>query len=198
MSEREHRFIVGLGNPGRKYVGTRHNAGFDVLVELQRRWSLGAGKQAYEGLYWKTVQQKNGQQRDVSLLAPMTYMNASGRSVASMLKFYKATPADVLVVYDDLALPLGQLRARPDGSAGGHNGLSDIQRVLGTQEIARLRIGIGPCPGVMDSADFVLSKFRDHEKADMELAFVRSADAAELWLFNAMTRVMETYNRKEE
>ena len=118
--------------------------------------------------------------------------------MASMLKFYKATPADVLVVYDDLALPLGQLRARPDGSAGGHNGLSDIQRVLGTQEIARLRIGIGPCPGVMESDDFVLSKFRDNEKADMELAFVRSADAAELWLFSTMTRVMETYNRKEE
>ena len=114
-----------------------------------------------------------------------------------MLAFYKASPADVLVVLDCLALPLGQLRVRPSGSSAGHNGLSDIQRALGTQEIPRLRIGIGSCPSVMDSKDFVLSRFRDDEKPEIELATVRAADAVEEWLAGDILAVMERYNRRD-
>lgn len=189
-------FVVGLGNPGRKYVDTRHNVGFKVVEILRQRWALGEGKSAFTGMVWDTRLTKGDSEKRVTMLAPMTYMNESGTSVRAMLDFYKASPAQVIVIYDDLALPLGQLRARAQGSAGGQKGLADIIRKLGTNEIARLRIGIDPCPGVMNTADYVLSKFRPNEQENIAVAQQLAADAVEQWIFSDLKRVMEKYNQK--
>jgi PTH1 family peptidyl-tRNA hydrolase len=191
----DRRFVVGLGNPGRKYARTRHNVGFMVLELLQNRWHLGAGKDSFEGLIWNHRIDR-AQSRTVTLLAPMTYMNCSGRSVRKLLGFYKAKPSEMLVVLDDLALPLGRLRLRTSGSAGGHNGLDDIIRACETDEVPRLRIGIGQAPGVMDPKDYVLGKFDKNEIEEIGCAIQRSAEAVEDWLFDDMTRVMEKYNRE--
>jgi len=195
----KRKFVVGLGNPGRKYAQTRHNIGFRVLEVLRQRWNPGEGKEAFEGLFWDVRPHRpaEGSAR-ACLLAPMKYMNCSGRPTAAMLKFYKAAPGDLLVVSDDLALPLGQLRIRPDGSAGGHNGLEDVLRVLSTDNVPRLRVGIGFCPGVMDPKDYVLGKFRPDEEQDIGTAIQFAADAVEDWVFGTgdLTKIMEKYNRK--
>jgi PTH1 family peptidyl-tRNA hydrolase len=193
------RFVVGLGNPGRKYADTRHNVGFRVLEVLQRRWGLGEGRDAFEGLFWETRPERpDAGSRRVALLAPMTYMNCSGRAARKMLDFYKAAPSQMLVVLDDLALPLGQLRLRPGGSAGGHNGLDDILRVCRPEEPPRLRIGIGAPPGVMDPRDYVLSVFREEEREEIGVSIEQAADAVEMWVFGDLQKAMETYNRKRE
>jgi len=165
-----------------------------VLEVLQNRWSLGAGKDGFEGLVWNH-RPGRAQSRSVTLLAPMTYMNCSGRSARKLLDFYKAQPSEMLVVLDDLALPLARLRIRPGGSAGGHNGLEDILQACGTDDVPRLRVGIGQAPGVMDPKDYVLGKFGKNEIEDIGCAIQRSADAVEDWLFDDMTTVMERYNR---
>lgn len=190
------KFVVGLGNPGRTYQRTRHNVGFRVLEVLQRRWNLGEGKTAFEGLFWQTERTRGGQTRRVRLLAPQTYMNASGRAVRKMLDYYRAEPTDLLLVLDDLALELGRLRIRPAGSAGGHNGLEDVLRVCGTEAIPRLRIGIGAPPGGRDPKDYVLSTFTEPEIEVIDTATEQAADAVEEWLFEDLSKVMERYNRK--
>ncbi|MBN1553258.1 MAG: aminoacyl-tRNA hydrolase [Phycisphaerae bacterium] len=190
------KFVVGLGNPGRKYERTRHNVGFRVLDVLQRRWNLGEGKSAFEGRLWRAEPARGGRIRRVRLLAPGTYMNCSGRSVRKMLEYYKASPDAMLVVLDDMALELGRLRVRPGGSAGGHNGLDDILRVCGTTDVPRLRIGVGQSPGVMDPKDYVLSAFGEKETEDIGAAIEQAADAVEMWIFEDIAKVMETYNRK--
>ncbi|MCK5114583.1 MAG: aminoacyl-tRNA hydrolase [Phycisphaerae bacterium] len=203
------KFIVGLGNPGRKYAETRHNVGFKVLQVLQSRWVLGDGRKAFDGLTWETRIGRSaeglipGDQTSVILLAPMTYMNDSGRSVRAMLDFYKffceEPQADnLLVVMDDLALPLGQLRFRKSGSDGGHNGLADILQRCSTRDITRLRIGIGAAPGVMDPKDYVLGKFRPDEQEDIGAAIQIAADAVEEYLRVGIMKVMEKYNRKPD
>ena len=193
----DRRFVVGLGNPGRKYADTRHNVGFKVLEVLQGRWNLGSGKEEFEGLTWSHHFGRAGVgMRRVTLLAPMTYMNCSGRSVRKLLDFYKAELSTVLVVLDDLALPVAQLRIRTGGSAGGHNGLDDIIRVCGTVEVPRLRIGIGPAPGIMDPKDYVLGKFASDELEDIGCGIQLAADAVEDWIFGDIMKVMEKYNRK--
>lgn len=195
------RYVVGLGNPGRRYARTRHNVGFRVLEQLADRWTLGAGKEAFEGLCWqgrvhRTDEGPAGKATAVVMLAPMTFMNRSGRSVAAMARFYKARPEDLLVIMDDLALPTGQLRLRASGSAGGHNGLDDILRALGTDAVPRLRIGIGQPPGPVDPRDYVLGKFTEDEEADIRSALDRAADAVEAWAFDGLDKTMERYNRK--
>ncbi len=193
----DRRFVVGLGNPGRKYADTRHNVGFRVLEVLQNRWNLGSGKEEFEGLTWSHHFGRAGVgMRRVVLLAPMTYMNCSGRSVRKLLDFYKAEPSDLLVILDDLALPVAQLRIRAGGSAGGHNGLDDIIRACGTTEVDRLRIGIGPAPGIMDPKDYVLGKFAKSELEDIGCGIQLAADAVEDWIFGDLMQVMEKYNRK--
>ncbi|HDY65199.1 MAG TPA: peptidyl-tRNA hydrolase, partial [Phycisphaerae bacterium] len=131
------RIVVGLGNPGRKYARTRHNVGFRVLRTLVNQWVLGDGREAFEGLTWDVRRTRGGEVRRVMMLTPMTYMNCSGRSVQAMLKYYKVRTGETLVVLDDLALPLGQLRIRSDGSGGGHNGLEDVLQACGTNEVPR-------------------------------------------------------------
>ncbi len=193
------KFVVGLGNPGREYAKTRHNVGFMVLEVLRRRWQVSQTRAAFSGQVADavlTVPGDSARTQKVTLLAPATYMNRSGKAVGELAAFYKAEPQDMLIVLDDFSLPLGQLRARADGSAGGHNGLADILAVLGTQQTPRLRIGIGLPPGQMDPADFVLSRFGKDEQEVIDIAVQTAADAVEAWLFNGIRFVMDNYNRK--
>lgn len=197
-SDDNRRFVAGLGNPGRKYVGTRHNVGFEVLEVLRRRWGLDKAREKFDGLLWEAFPRRDEQDRKVVLLAPMTYMNRSGRAVRAMLDFYQAEPWQLLVVYDEMALPPGRLRIRPQGSPAGHNGLADILRACDTDEVPRLRVGIGAAPGVMDPKDYVLGKFRSEERDEMDVATERAADAVEDWVFGDIRTVMDQYNRKVE
>lgn len=150
------KLIVGLGNPGSEYAGTRHNAGFDVVDRLSARFAPGAAPRSrFGGL--ATDAEVGGEK--CLLLKPMTFMNLSGRSVLEAVQFFKLEPSrDLLVIVDDLALPCGSIRLRPDGSSGGHNGLADIGLKLSSNYWARLRIGIDP-PGRVPQADYVLGKF---------------------------------------
>lgn len=193
------RFVVGLGNPGREYARTRHNMGFRVVEALRRRWQAHEPQRDFGGLVSEArpCRPQAGTRR-VVLLEPMTYMNCSGQAVQEMAAFYKAERSEILVVLDDMALPVGQLRARAGGSAGGQKGLTDVLQKMGSQQVPRLRIGIGAPPGRMDGADFVLSKFSDAEQEIIEVAVMQAAEAVEDWVFRGLDFVMERYNRKDE
>ena len=184
------KLVVGLGNPGRKYEGTRHNVGFDVIGELVRRASLGPAKSQFDAEVYDGV---FASERLV-LLCPQTFMNKSGGSVQRARDFYKLENEQVLVVCDDFALPLGKLRLRAQGSAGGQKGLDDTIRCLGTDAVPRLRIGIGPLPEQWDAADFVLGKFSKEERSEAALQTVRAADAAVLWASQGIGPAMAQYN----
>jgi len=192
------KIVVGLGNPGLEYARSRHNVGFMVVETLVGRWGLGPGKRAFSGLLRDgRVSAPTGspsQPRRAMLFEPHTYMNCSGRAVRELTSFYKTSVEDVLVILDDLALPRGRLRVRPGGSPGGHNGLADVLAALGTPEVPRLRIGIGPPPDYMNATDFVLGRFEQEELMIMERAIPLAAEAAEDWLFHSLAHVMEKYN----
>jgi peptidyl-tRNA hydrolase, PTH1 family len=184
------KLIVGLGNPGRKYVGTRHNVGFVVLAEAARRWAGSGPQWNFEGEVVEA--QRDGQK--LLLLAPQTYMNASGRSVRKAIDFYKLNTEDLLVVCDDINLPLGKLRVRAKGSSGGQKGLEDIARHLGTTDFARLRIGIGEPPQGWDAAAYVLGKFTGEESQAIELAVASAVDALVDWAREGVQFCMNRYN----
>lgn len=198
MEEQARKFVVGLGNPGRQYAATRHNVGFEVVALLADRWQLGDGRSAFEGRIADGTIRKGGEDCRLVLLQPHTYMNRSGRSVRRMMDFYKADVDQLLVVYDEMALDLGRIRARPGGSAAGHKGLGDILSAMGTQQVPRLRVGIGSPPGRMDAAEYVLRPFNSDERDEIEVACQRAADAVEDWLFHGLDWVMERYNRKPD
>ena len=188
------KLIVGLGNPGRRYEGTRHNVGFDVVDLLARRhgadWE--AAPRGIEALVgrWR--------QADSVLAKPLTYMNLSGAAVIGLLQFYKIEPADLLVLVDEVHLELGRLRIRRSGSAGGHNGLKSIIASLGSMEFARLRIGVGRGDDRRDLADHVLARFDADERSTVTEMVDRSADAVELFVAEGIGPVMNRYNRKED
>jgi PTH1 family peptidyl-tRNA hydrolase len=184
------RLIVGLGNPGRRYEGTRHNIGFCVLGELARRFGSGVAKSKFHG---EIVEADIEGQRTL-LLSPTTYMNNSGLSVQQAKGFYKIPDEELLVVCDDLNLPLGKLRFRASGSSGGQKGLEDIVCRLGTEEFARLRIGIGAPPEGWDWADYVLAKFSREEVPEVEQAVGAAAQAAAVWAHEGVEFCMNRYN----
>ena len=184
------KLVVGLGNPGRKYEGTRHNVGFDTVAELARRHGNPAVKDAFFG---QLCDVRLGAER-LLLLRPQTFMNLSGKSVLAARDFYKLTDDSILVVTDDFNLPLGKLRMRISGSAGGHNGLVDVIRVLGHDAIPRLRIGVGEPPGVVPVIDYVLGKFTAAEKPEIDLAIALAADAVESWALNGIAVSMNQFN----
>lgn len=188
------KIVVGLGNPGSKYEGTRHNVGFDTLAELSRRWNAPKPKSRFEA---NLTEIPYGQEK-LLLVAPQTFMNLSGRSVQQVIKFYQAPLSDLIVIGDDLNLKVGQLRLRASGSAGGQKGLQSILSCLGTDAICRLRIGIGRPPEQMDAADYVLGRFRKDELELMDAAIVRAASAVETWATSGIEAAMNKYNSGPE
>ncbi len=184
------KLIVGLGNPGRRYEGTRHNVGFAVLAELAQRWGLSRPKGRFQG----EVLEGEAEGERLLLLGPLTYMNQSGGSVVAARDFYKLPNEDLLVVCDDLSLPLGKLRFRARGSSGGQKGLADVVRRLGTEEFARLRIGIGSPPEGWDSADYVLARFAADQLPVIREAVVSAAEAAGVWVREGIQFCMNRYN----
>ena len=193
-SSDDTKLIVGLGNPGKRYERTRHNVGFRVIDALAGRWMCPRSKAAFGGQLGEALATRGDEQTKIWLFKPETFMNASGRAVGEVMRFYKLPIENVLVVYDDLALPLGKLRARPDGSAGGHKGLADIIRVVGTDAVPRLRIGIDSPPEPMKAEDYVLGKFSKDEEVTIEQAITRTCRATESWVFDGLQRVMDTFN----
>ncbi len=188
------KLIVGLGNPGPEYRDTRHNVGFLVADELARRWRLpDAWREKFEALHVRTTVADEA----VIVAKPLTFMNLSGRAVAGLAGFYQIDPADVLVVTDDVALPLGRLRARPEGGAGGHNGLKSIIQHLGTQAFPRVRVGVGRGDDRRDLADYVLGRFEAGERDTVSAAVLRAADASERFLSDGIERVMSAFNAAE-
>jgi len=184
------KLVVGLGNPGRRYEGSRHNVGFAVLAELARRFANGRPKAKFHG----EVLDADLEGEKALLLSPLTFMNNSGLSVQEAKGFLKVADNDLLVVCDDLALPLAKLRFRAKGSAGGQKGLDDIIRRLGTDDFSRLRIGIGSPPEGWDWVDYVLSKFGKQELPEIEAAVGRGADAVVLWAREGIDFCMNQYN----
>jgi PTH1 family peptidyl-tRNA hydrolase len=184
------KLIVGLGNPGRKYFGTRHNIGFDVVAELVRKFGQSTPRSKFDG---EVVEATLGAER-VLLLTPHTYMNLSGSSVQPARDFYKLTNDDVLVICDDFNLPLGKLRVRRKGSAGGQKGLNDILRRLGSDEVARLRIGIGLPDEYRGAADYVLSKFTAEEADTVKHMIARAVEATTVWAIEGVEACMNRFN----
>ena len=184
------KLIVGLGNPGRKYTGTRHNVGYEVVAELARRHGTGRAKSKFHG---EVLEADLGGQRAL-LLSPVTYMNLSGTSVFAARDFYKLPLDQLLVVCDDINLPLGKLRFRAKGSAGGQKGLGNIMARLATEEFCRLRLGIGSPPENWDAADYVLSKFARQEKPIIEDGVSLAADAVIAWARDGIQDCMNQYN----
>lgn len=184
------KLIAGLGNPGGRYRGTRHNVGFEVLDLVARRHGLhfGPWRELAELAEWRRPDGR------VSLVKPLTFMNLSGDAVSALVAFYKVDLADVLIVCDDVNLPVGQLRVRPSGSSGGNNGLKSVTASLGTDEFSRLRIGVGRGNPARDLADHVLSRFAPEEMSGIDEAVTRAADAIEMWIVDGTARVMNAFN----
>ena len=186
--------IVGLGNPGAKYDRTRHNIGFDCLNRLHASMGSPSLQAKFEGQFAKG---RIGQ-RDVCLVWPLTFMNCSGRCVSQFARFYKVELENILVICDDLSLPLGKLRIRKSGSSGGQKGLNDIIQSLGTQDVTRLRIGIDPTPAHWDTADYVLSKFSASERAIVDEGLFRADEAIAIWLKEGVDSAMNIFNRESK
>ena len=184
------KIVVGLGNPGSKYEGTRHNVGFEVLGELSRRWSAPKPKSRFEASVTEIL---CGTEK-LLLCAPQTFMNLSGRSVQQVVKFYQTPLSDLIVIGDDLNLKTGQIRIRATGSAGGQKGLQSILTCLSTDDICRLRIGIGRPPGEMDAVDYVLGRFRKDELELIDEAVRRASSAVETWATDGIAGAMNKYN----
>ena len=188
--------IFGLGTPGARYKGTRHNIGFEVLDELARRADVGFESAPAEALIARIrnpVGPGGLAGTGVLLAKPLTFMNASGQAIGELLRYFKIEIADMLVIVDEVQLPLGRLRARVRGSAGGHNGLKSVIAHLGS-DFPRLRIGVGRGDARRDLADHVLAKFDKDEAAEVERMAMRAADAAEMFVADGIAAVMNQFN----
>lgn len=186
------RLLLGLGNPGEPYRDTRHNVGFRVVDELSRRWQIPVDRVECNSL----VGLRAGEGEDVLLVKPQTYMNRSGYAARCLAERHTLDPAAVLVVYDEVNLPLGKLRVRRSGSPAGHRGLESIIESLRTSEIPRLRLGVAPEGGVTyaDLADFVLAPFAPEEREGVDEMIRRAADACEIWLREGVEVAMRGFN----
>jgi peptidyl-tRNA hydrolase, PTH1 family len=185
--------VVGLGNPGDKYTGTRHNIGFQCLDIMLKRMGNPMPLAKFEGQLAKGSLGSV----PVMLLWPLTFMNLSGRSVRQVVSFYKIPFNQIIVICDDLALPTGKLRIRKRGSSGGQKGLGDILQSLGTEEIARLRIGINPPPPGWDAADYVLGRFKAEERETINEALDKAANAIADWTSKGVDYCMNQYNKSD-
>lgn len=184
------RLVAGLGNPGSEYARTRHNIGFMLVDFLAHQAGLAWEKSSK----WEAATAKFG---DALLIKPASYMNRSGHPVQAVAQFYKVPAAQVLIVFDDFSLPLGRLRIRQSGGPGGHNGLESVIIQFGTEDVPRLRIGIGPAPAEA-SSDYVLSNFFEEEKPLVKLAIERAAEAVKCAIDKGVVSAMNTFNKIEE
>ncbi|EEL90071.1 Peptidyl-tRNA hydrolase [Bacillus cereus AH1272] len=184
------KLIVGLGNPGREYELTRHNIGFMAIDELAKRWNISLNEQKFKGLFGAGF--VNGEK--VILLKPLTYMNLSGESIRPLMDYYKIDVEDFIVMYDDLDIPVGKLRLRMKGSAGGHNGVKSTISHLGTQEFQRIRMGIDRPKNGMKVVDYVLGRFTSEELPGVNQSIEKTADACEEWLNKPFLQIMNTFN----
>jgi PTH1 family peptidyl-tRNA hydrolase len=182
--------IVGLGNPGTRYAGTRHNVGFDLIAALAKSHAASASREKFRS----EIQEVTIEGEKTLLLKPLTYMNLSGEAVLAARDFHKIEHEHVLIVCDDFALPLGKLRLRASGSGGGQNGLSDIIKRLGSDQIPRLRIGIGPLPEGWDAAGFVLGKFSPDERSLVEQSLAKGVQAVSLWIREGVVKAANFAN----
>ncbi len=184
------KVLVGLGNPGKKYEGTRHNVGFDLLAEMGKRWSAPRPKEKFEALLAEVLV---GSER-LLLVAPQTFMNASGHSVRQVMDFYQLAPVDFLVACDDMNLPLGKIRLRTGGSSGGQKGLQNILQHLKTENVPRLRLGVGRPQGEKSTVDYVLERFHKVELEAVDSAVTAAANAVECWLKEGLAAAMNKFN----
>lgn len=185
--------IVGLGNPGEKYEHTRHNAGYDVISIIAAKLNTPIKKLKFQATIGETF--LNGEK--LVLIKPQTFMNLSGLTVSDALAFYKMEPRDMLLLVDDIDLPMGQMRIRPKGGAGTHNGLRSIVECTGSEDFPRIRLGMGTPPKEWDLADWVLGKFQtEEEKKIMFDAYVEAADAALCWAEHGIDQAMNRYNKR--
>jgi PTH1 family peptidyl-tRNA hydrolase len=190
------KLVAGLGNPGSEYEGTRHNVGFEVIDVVAKRHGVTFD---FSDMSRDAATARWRRPDDPVLLAkPLTFMNLSGRSIQQLMHFYKIEVQDLLVVCDDVNLPLGRLRARGTGSEGGHNGLRSIAEALGTIDYARLRIGVGRGDLRQNLADHVLARFERGEVPGIEDAIARAADAVETWISDGLPPMMNRFNRVED
>ncbi|HXE80593.1 MAG TPA: aminoacyl-tRNA hydrolase [Vicinamibacterales bacterium] len=190
------KLIAGLGNPGRRYRDTRHNVGFRVVDELARRAGVDFGPAPADALVAR-IRDFEGR-GPVLLVKPLTMMNASGEAVAALGRYYRIEPDALLVITDDVNLPLARLRARARGSSGGHNGLRSVVQHLGTEAFPRLRVGVGRGDRRVDLADHVLATFDPEERPIIEAAIMRAADAAALFVAAGIEAVMNRFNPATE
>jgi PTH1 family peptidyl-tRNA hydrolase len=188
------KLVVGLGNPGSRYHGTRHNVGFAALDLLAERHGL-QWESAPRGIDALVAKWRPG---DTVFAKPLTFMNLSGTAVQGLLQFYKIELADLFVIFDEAQLDTGRVKIRAAGSAGGHNGLKSVIASLGTGEFPRLRIGVGRGDQRRDLADHVLARFEPDERSVVDEAIVRAADAAELFIAEGSSAAMNRYNRRDD
>lgn len=187
--------IAGLGNPDRQYEGTRHNAGFDVIDRIAEKYNIAVDTKKHRAYIGKGI--IDGQK--VILAKPQTYMNLSGESIRSLVDYYKIDEEnELLVVYDDISLDVGQLRIRAKGSAGGHNGIKNIIAHLGTQVFPRIKVGVGEKPKGYDLADYVLGHFSKAERERMEEGYDNAVRAAEMIVSGQLSEAMNEFNRKKK
>ena len=185
------KIIVGLGNPESKYDNTRHNTGFMTIDKVAEKLEMDWNQEKFTAMFSK----KKVKGEDVILLKPLTYMNNSGESVRQCLDFYKASPEDVTIIYDDVDLPVGKIRLRQKGSAGGHNGIKSIISHMGTSEFDRIRVGVGKDPKI-PMIHWFLSKFRDEEKESLNEAMEAAASAVQYSIQHSFMDTMNRYNKK--
>lgn len=185
--------IAGLGNPSRTYEGTRHNIGFTMIDAIGNKFGIDVTTKKYKALVGRGM--IDGMR--VILAKPQTYMNLSGESIREITDFYKIEPENIIIIYDDISLDVGQLRIRKKGSAGGHNGVKNIIAHLGTQEFPRIKVGIGNKPEGWDLADYVLSKYTKAEQEALEEASEGVIGAVKLMLADDIEAAMNKYNAKK-
>ncbi len=188
------KMIVGLGNPGLQYAGTRHNTGFSVLTVLSDRLNIPVNKKQCDALVGHGF---IGTEK-VLLVMPQTYMNLSGNAVGALQRFYQCEPEDIIVIYDDIDLAAGALRIRARGSAGSHNGMKSVIKMLGTEDFPRVRVGVGAKPEGWDLADYVLSRFTKEELPKMRETVENAADAVEIIVREGVESAQNKLNRKPE
>ncbi|MGM7724474.1 aminoacyl-tRNA hydrolase [uncultured Metabacillus sp.] len=184
------KLIIGLGNPGKQYEQTRHNVGFMVVDKLSKELSIPLDRHKFNGLYG--MGHISGEK--IILLKPLTYMNLSGECIRPLMDYYDIDHNEIVVIYDDLDLPVGRIRLRTKGSAGGHNGIKSMILHLATQEFNRIRIGIDRPTNGMKITDYVLGRFTDEETQGINEAIDRSANACERWLSTSFTQIMNEFN----